>query len=160
MSSLSSTALATSPAEAGTPSFGQAFSVGSDAELAVGPGMNPIQKETIRRKSVSSKAKEVVTIDEIRPDWEHKLNSVKAAAARRASRRIIMRQVGDRLVPIGYTSSRAPGTADFSMSVPQIQNSVQSGADESGSNPRRSSRRRGSNRERDIEEASHSFADF
>ncbi|OWZ56877.1 zf-C3HC4 type zinc finger protein [Cryptococcus neoformans 125.91] len=152
MSSLSSTALATSPAVAGTSSFGQAFSVGSDAELAVGPGMNPIQKETIRRKSVSSKAKEVVTIDEIRPDWEQKLNSVKAAAARRASRRIIMRQVGDRLVPIGYTSSRAPGTADFSMSVPQIQNGAQSGADESGSNPRRLSRRRGSNREREIEE--------
>jgi hypothetical protein len=31
--------------------------------------------------------------DEIRPDWEQKLNSVKAAAARRASRRIVMRQV-------------------------------------------------------------------
>ncbi|KIR96790.1 zf-C3HC4 type zinc finger protein [Cryptococcus deuterogattii 2001/935-1] len=112
MSSLSSTALATSPNDTDTSNFSHTFSAGSDAELAIGPGMNPIQKETIRRKSVSSKAKEVVTIDEIRPDWEHKLNAVKAAAARRASRRIIMRQVGDRLIPIGYTSSRAPGTAD------------------------------------------------
>jgi hypothetical protein len=50
-------------------------------------------KETVRRKSVSSKAKEVVTIDQIRPDWESKLNAVKAAAARRAARRIVMRQV-------------------------------------------------------------------
>lgn len=31
--------------------------------------------------------------DQIRPDWEHKLNAVKAAAARKASRRIVMRQV-------------------------------------------------------------------
>ncbi|KIR53237.1 zf-C3HC4 type zinc finger protein [Cryptococcus gattii Ru294] len=139
MSSLSNTALATSPNDTGTSNYSQAFSAGSDAELAIGPGMNPIQKETIRRKSVSSKAKEVVTIDEIRPDWEHKLNAVKAAAARRASRRIIMRQVGDRLIPIGYTSSRAPGTADFSMSLPPIQNG--GGADESGSSPRRLSRR-------------------
>ncbi|KAJ9109093.1 hypothetical protein QFC21_000421 [Naganishia friedmannii] len=80
--------------------------------------------ESARRKSVSSKAKEVVTIDQIRPDWEDQLNAVKAAAARRASRRIIMHrvglhpsvmlsdlpltssQIGDRLIPVGYTSSR------------------------------------------------------
>lgn len=62
--------------------------------------------ETSRRKSVSSKAKEVVTIDQIRPDWEDQLNAVKAAAARRASRRIIMHRIGDRLIPVGYTSSR------------------------------------------------------
>lgn len=77
--------------------------------------------------------------DEIRPDWEAKLNAVKAAAARKASRRIVMRQVGDRLIPIGYTSARAPGTADFSMSV---------GTDENGSRRRRN----GSGRERDLEE--------
>ena len=50
--------------------------------------------QTPRRKSVSSKSKAVVTIDQIRPDWEDKLNSVKAQAARRASRRIIMHRVG------------------------------------------------------------------
>ena len=33
---------------------------------------------------------------------------MRAQAARRANRRIIMRQVGDRLVPIGVTSSRHP----------------------------------------------------
>lgn len=69
------------------------------------------------------------------------MNAVKAAAARKASRRIVMRQVGDRLVPIGYTSARAPATADFSMSV---------GTDENGSRRRRG----GSARERDLEEVS------
>lgn len=54
----------------------------------------PKRESTPRRKSVSSKAKEVITIDQIRPDWETKLNQVKAAAARRAARRIVMRQVG------------------------------------------------------------------
>jgi hypothetical protein len=67
---------------------------------------------------------EDVAIDQIRPDWEDQLNAVKAAAARRASRRIIMHrvglasfcsvrlphltssQIGDRLIPVGYTSSR------------------------------------------------------
>ncbi|WWC61203.1 uncharacterized protein I303_103783 [Kwoniella dejecticola CBS 10117] len=145
LDSSSSVALATSPeSEADASSFSQALSLGSEAELSVGPGMNPKMKETVRRKSVSSKAQEVVTIDEIRPDWENKLNAVKAAAARKASRRIVMRQVGDRLIPIGFTSSRAPGTADFSMSVGQ-----QSSSGEPGS--RRSSRR-SSNRERELEE--------
>ena len=78
----------------------------------------------------------LLTVDEIRPDWETKLNAVKAAAARKASRRIVMRQVGDRLVPIGFTSARAPGTADFSMSVGQSEGTP----------------RRGSRRERDLEE--------
>ncbi|WVR05094.1 hypothetical protein IAU60_002106 [Kwoniella sp. DSM 27419] len=144
MDSGSSFALATSPAsEAGASGFSQALSLGSEAELNLGPGMNPKTKETVRRKSVSSKAPEVVTIDEIRPDWEQKLNAVKAAAARRASRRIVMRQVGDRLIPIGFTSSRAPGTADFSMSVGQNV--------EPPTGTRRSSRRE-SNRERELEE--------
>ncbi|KAG9318525.1 hypothetical protein JVU11DRAFT_616 [Chiua virens] len=44
--------------------------------------------------------------DHIRPDWEAKLNAVRAAATRRANRRIIMRQVGDRLIPVGVTSGR------------------------------------------------------
>jgi len=48
----------------------------------------------------------VVTVDQIHPDWEAKLAAVQAAAARRANRRIIMRQVGDRLVPVGITSGR------------------------------------------------------
>lgn len=44
--------------------------------------------------------------DQIRPDWEQKLAAVQAAVARRANRRIIMRQVGDRLIPVGVTSGR------------------------------------------------------
>ncbi|KAI0055496.1 hypothetical protein BV25DRAFT_1772549, partial [Artomyces pyxidatus] len=59
-----------------------------------------------RRKSYGYNDAEVVTTDHIRPDWEAKLAAVRAAAARRANRRIIMRQVGDRLIPVGVTSGR------------------------------------------------------
>lgn len=85
-------ALATSP-DAGT----SAFSALSLSEEPMSPGVSDFaatfREEGKRRKSVSSKAKEVVTIDAIRPDWETKLNAVKAQAARRAARRIVMRQV-------------------------------------------------------------------
>jgi hypothetical protein len=41
------------------------MSVGSEeGELSIGPGMAPIVQEKMRRKSVSSKAAEVVTIGE------------------------------------------------------------------------------------------------
>lgn len=46
------------------------------------------------------------TTDQVHPDWEARLAAVQAAAARRANRRIIMRQIGDRLVPVGITSGR------------------------------------------------------
>ncbi|KZV91088.1 hypothetical protein EXIGLDRAFT_837384 [Exidia glandulosa HHB12029] len=59
-----------------------------------------------KRKSYSHTSPEVVTVDQIRPDWEAKLNAVRAAVTRRANRRIIMRQVGDRLIPVGVTSGR------------------------------------------------------
>lgn len=59
-----------------------------------------------RRKSAPSQGVEVVTIDYIRPDWEAKLEAVRATVARRANRRIVMRQVGDRLIPVGITSGR------------------------------------------------------
>lgn len=62
--------------------------------------------ERTRRKSVPYQAGEVVTIDLIRPDWEAKLEAVRAAVTRRANRRIVMRQVGDRLIPVGITSGR------------------------------------------------------
>jgi hypothetical protein len=45
-------------------------------------------------------------LDQIRPDWEAKLAAVRATVTRRANRRIIMRQVGDRLIPVGVTSGR------------------------------------------------------
>lgn len=89
-----SSALATSP-EAGTSAF-SALSMGEESVVspAAADYVATIREEGKRRKSVSSKAKEVVTIDAIRPDWEMKLNAVKAQAARRAARRIVMRQVG------------------------------------------------------------------
>ncbi|KAG5647126.1 hypothetical protein DXG03_001081 [Asterophora parasitica] len=46
------------------------------------------------------------SVNQIRPDWEAKLAAVRAAVTRRANRRIIMRQVGDRLIPVGVTSGR------------------------------------------------------
>jgi hypothetical protein len=53
--------------------------------------------------------------DEIRPDWEQKLNAVKAAAARRASRRIVMRQVGARS---GIADARL-GTGSYPSASPR-----------------------------------------
>ncbi|KAF7304678.1 hypothetical protein MKEN_01181900 [Mycena kentingensis (nom. inval.)] len=59
-----------------------------------------------RQKSFGADSPDVVLTDHIRPDWEQKLAAVRAAVQRRANRRIIMRQVGDRLIPIGVTSGR------------------------------------------------------
>ncbi|KAI0807201.1 hypothetical protein C8Q74DRAFT_1313087 [Fomes fomentarius] len=67
------------------------------------PGNSSMKR---RRKSFGHNDPEVVTVDHIHPDWEAKLAAVRAAVARRANRRIIMRQVGDRLIPIGVTSGR------------------------------------------------------
>lgn len=58
------------------------------------------------RKSFTHDDPNVVTIDMIRPDWQAKLMAAEAATLRRANRRIIMRQVGDRLIPVGVSSSR------------------------------------------------------
>jgi hypothetical protein len=71
--------------------------------------------------------------DHIRPDWEAKLASVRAAVARRANRRIIMRQVGDRLIPVGVTSGRHV--------IPE--EGGQSGDAENGGSRRSRGRRRG-----------------
>ena len=86
------------------------------------PGPSNTHKR--RRKSFGHDSPEVVTTgepflpfylsslsspsnkDQIRPDWEAKLAAVRAAVTRRANRRIIMRQVGDRLIPVGVTSGR------------------------------------------------------
>ncbi|KAG8927893.1 SNF1-interacting protein [Tulasnella sp. 417] len=84
------------------PDFYKAGSSGYSTDMPGGLSQAPKQ----RRKSLSHLNEDVVTIDQIRPDWEEKLNQVKAAVARRANRRIIMRQVGDRLIPVGVTSGR------------------------------------------------------
>ncbi|TFK27324.1 hypothetical protein FA15DRAFT_586626 [Coprinopsis marcescibilis] len=64
-----------------------------------------------RQKSYSADSPEVVTTDQIRPDWEAKLAAVRAAVQRRANRRIIMRQVGDRLIPVGIGRIQTPEEA-------------------------------------------------
>lgn len=48
----------------------------------------------------------VVLTDHVHPEWEEQLAEAQAAHARRATRRVIMRQVGDTVVPIGVSSSR------------------------------------------------------
>ncbi|KAF9466318.1 hypothetical protein BDZ94DRAFT_1251654 [Collybia nuda] len=67
---------------------------------------SPYPTHKRRQKSFGADSPEVVTTDQIRPDWEAKLAAVRAAVTRRANRRIIMRQVGDRLIPVGVTSGR------------------------------------------------------
>ncbi|EJU05709.1 hypothetical protein DACRYDRAFT_113764 [Dacryopinax primogenitus] len=83
------------------------YKVSSSGSIAPPP---PMAKQ--RRQSLSHTAPGVVTIDQIRPDWEAKLAAVHAAVARRANRRIIMRQVGDRLIPVGITSGRVQINTD------------------------------------------------
>ncbi|GJJ11952.1 hypothetical protein Clacol_006190 [Clathrus columnatus] len=78
-------------------------SPGRRSETKVNP---PEGEQPKRRKSFGADSPDVVTIDQIRPDWESKLAAVRAAVQRRANRRIIMRQVGDRLIPVGITSGR------------------------------------------------------
>ncbi|OJA21124.1 hypothetical protein AZE42_08294 [Rhizopogon vesiculosus] len=76
-------------------------------ETPKGPQLNlPSAAQKRRRKSFGHDSPDVVTTDQIRPDWEAKLAAVRAAVTRRANRRIIMRQVGDRLIPVGVTSGR------------------------------------------------------
>lgn len=69
-------------------------------------GAGPAASAHARRKSVSHTASSVVTVDMIQADWEAKLAAVRATAARRAARRVVFRQVGERLVPVGISSGR------------------------------------------------------
>ena len=55
--------------------------------------------------------------DMLHPDWESKLEAMKATVARRANRRIVFRQVGDRLIPVGITSGRAGDGANATMAT-------------------------------------------
>ena len=68
--------------------------------------LGPAAAAHSRRKSLSHTAAEVVTVDAIQPDWEAKLATVRATAARRAARRVVFRQIGERLVPVGISSGR------------------------------------------------------
>ncbi|KAJ7285667.1 hypothetical protein C8J57DRAFT_1708150 [Mycena rebaudengoi] len=86
-----------------------------------------------RQKSFGADSPEVVLTDQIRPDWEAKLAAVRAAVTRRANRRIIMRQVGDRLIPVGVTSGRVHALTP--------EEAAQAEASVEGSGSRRSRRR-------------------
>lgn len=68
--------------------------------------MGPAASAHARRKSLSHTAAEVVTVDSIQQDWEAKLETVRATAARRAARRVIFRQIGERLIPVGISSGQ------------------------------------------------------
>ncbi|KJA15933.1 hypothetical protein HYPSUDRAFT_47867 [Hypholoma sublateritium FD-334 SS-4] len=101
----------------------------ADPPRSTEPSAPPTHKR--RQKSFGADSPEVVTTDQIRPDWEAKLDAVRAAVARRANRRIIMRQVGDRLIPVGVTSGRVHALTP--------EEAAAAGADANGS--RRSRRR-------------------
>ncbi|POW10118.1 hypothetical protein PSTT_06347 [Puccinia striiformis] len=88
-----------------------------------------------RRQTTSHTSKEVVTTDSIQVDWQSKLDAIKAVVQRRANRRIIFRQEGDRLIPVGITSSRDPNGSAFLAAFEQHSQH------ESASNPSTISRR-------------------
>lgn len=95
-----------------------------------------------RRKSFAHTEKEVVTTgqslgelphgstlliraacpftDQLHPDWQAKVEAMKATVARRANRRIVFRQVGDRLIPVGVTSGRSQDGANATISTAQL----------------------------------------
>lgn len=89
------------PGERPTDALNRAQSADS-SEIEMGPAASAHS----RRKSLSHTAAEVVTVDAIQPDWEAKLAAVRATAARRAARRVVFRQIGERLVPVGISSGR------------------------------------------------------
>lgn len=76
------------------------------AETAVGTG----GASTTGRTSYPADHPRVVLVDTVHPDWNSKLEAALETQARQANRRVIMRQVGDTLVPIGVSSSRTGET--------------------------------------------------
>jgi hypothetical protein len=107
----------------------QPSSPGASSPLA------PKREEHQRRQSFGVNDPQVVTTDQIRPDWQAKVDAVKAAVARRAARRIIMRQVGDRLIPVGISSGRVQIMPEEGQA--QAQGSAQGGDDGSRRQRRR-----------------------
>ncbi|KAH8925748.1 hypothetical protein BT69DRAFT_1348509 [Atractiella rhizophila] len=92
----------------GVPNFGIIYDpprvLSSDTDSKMPQGSSRDGQR--RRKSIAANSPEVVLVDHIHPNWEAKLAAVQATIARRANRRWVFRQVGDRLVPIGITSGR------------------------------------------------------
>ncbi|KAI0340584.1 hypothetical protein BDW22DRAFT_1359978 [Trametopsis cervina] len=130
------------PWRAGINSDGYTPPASFDTIKTTAETSNPANAMKKRRKSFGADAPEVVTIDQIRPDWEAKLAAVRATVQRRANRRIVMRQVGDRLIPIGITSGRVHAIPPEE--VQQVEQPESSGSVERGS---RRARRRQQNQE-------------
>ncbi|KAJ1030368.1 hypothetical protein NDA16_001277 [Ustilago loliicola] len=89
----------------GSDSPNNATDAANFAEMAIGTGGAGVQGAG-KKKILPADDPSVITVDQVRPDWNIKLAQAEAAVARRANRRVIMRQVGDRLIPIGISSSR------------------------------------------------------
>ncbi|GAA5859274.1 hypothetical protein JCM1840_003828 [Sporobolomyces johnsonii] len=126
------------------PTVQASASGGSGSSMDGGPAAQPKP----RRKSFAHTEKEVVTTDMIHPDWEAKLEAMKATVARRANRRIVFRQVGDRLIPVGITSGRTGDGANATMSTttlpPNFLSQIAAAIDSSNENGTGRSSRRGS----------------
>ncbi|KAJ7063133.1 hypothetical protein C8F01DRAFT_1131671 [Mycena amicta] len=106
----------------------------SDSSRGSSPSIDtPYPTHKRRQKSFGADSPDVVLTDHIRPDWEAKLAAVRAAVQRRANRRIIMRQVGDRLIPVGVTSGRVHALSP--------EEAAQAEASAEGTGSRRSRRR-------------------
>lgn len=88
----------------GSESPNDATDAANFAEMAIGNG--GVGAKTGKKKILAADDPSVITVDQVRPDWHYKLAQAEAAVERRANRRVIMRQVGDRLIPIGISSSR------------------------------------------------------
>ncbi|SJX60334.1 uncharacterized protein SRS1_11648 [Sporisorium reilianum f. sp. reilianum] len=89
----------------GSNSPNDATDAANFAEMAIGTGGAGVTGAG-KKKILAADDPSVITVDQVRPDWHLKLAQAEAAVARRANRRVIMRQVGDRLIPIGISSSR------------------------------------------------------
>lgn len=89
----------------GSDSPNDATDAANFAEMAIGTGGAGVAGAG-KKKILPADDPSVITVDQVRPDWHYKLAQAEAAVARRANRRVIMRQVGDRLIPIGISSSR------------------------------------------------------
>ncbi|SPO19956.1 uncharacterized protein UTRI_00348_B [Ustilago trichophora] len=89
----------------GSDSPNDATDAANFAEMAIGTGGAGLSGAG-KKKILAADDPSVITVDQVRPDWHYKLAQAEAAVARRANRRVIMRQVGDRLIPIGISSSR------------------------------------------------------
>ncbi|PWZ02707.1 hypothetical protein BCV70DRAFT_4898 [Testicularia cyperi] len=127
------------------------------AEMAIGTG-GVGARDAGKKKVLPADDPSVITVDQVRPDWQHKLAQAQAAVARRANRRVIMRQVGDRLIPIGISSSRmgadlaaAAESGRINMNGPGGSIILNDGQTLPGASPITTSRRRSSRPSRGAE---------